>query len=193
MSEPARPMKKAEQAALTRGELLRVSRELFTAKGFGHTGTEEIVAAAGVTMGALYYHFKDKKNLFEVVFDEVAAEEAREVRETAAKHADAWEGFVAGCLAAVDFCRRPEMRQIVLLDGPSVLAREIIRRPSIEAILEPIPDSGLIQELSRRQVVRLIDGVLHEAGLAVSKAGPEEYQATREVVEWVLRKVRRGG
>ena len=44
---------KAERAAATRTRLVTAARALFAADGYAATGTEAILAAAGVTRGAL--------------------------------------------------------------------------------------------------------------------------------------------
>ncbi len=61
--------RRAAQAEATRSALVDAARRLFVEKGYHHTGTEEVVAEAGVgTRGALYHHFADKQALFEAVF-----------------------------------------------------------------------------------------------------------------------------
>src|ERR687895_543159 len=72
-------MSRAEQAAGTRSELTRVGRELFAERGYAGVGTEEIVARAGVTRGALYHHFEDKKDLFRAVHEGLEAELAKTI------------------------------------------------------------------------------------------------------------------
>src|SRR5215210_4289609 len=58
----------------TREALLRVGRRLFAERGFAGVGTEEIVAETGVTRGALYHHFADKRDLFRAVHEQLEAE-----------------------------------------------------------------------------------------------------------------------
>ena len=54
----------AERTAATRAALIDAARGLFTARGYAGVSAEEIVAAAGVSRGALYHHFEDKRGLF---------------------------------------------------------------------------------------------------------------------------------
>lgn len=52
------------EAEQTRRDILDAALELFHAKGYSHTTLEEIARCAGVTRGAVYWHFKDKADLF---------------------------------------------------------------------------------------------------------------------------------
>jgi AcrR family transcriptional regulator len=55
-------------AETRRRQLLDAARKLFVKKGFRATTTEEIARKAGLTKGALYFHFKNKEDiLFELV------------------------------------------------------------------------------------------------------------------------------
>src|SRR4051812_19712921 len=63
--------RKAERAEATRRALLDSARRLFAERGYAAVGTEEIVRASGVTRGALYHHFADKKELFRAVYEDV--------------------------------------------------------------------------------------------------------------------------
>jgi AcrR family transcriptional regulator len=51
-----------------RQQLLRAARRLFMKRGFRGTTTEAIARRAGLTKGALYFHFKNKEEiLFELI------------------------------------------------------------------------------------------------------------------------------
>src|SRR5258708_25231315 len=69
--------RRAEHVQDTQAAVLQAARELFAAKGYAGTGTEEIVARARVTRRALYHHFRDKPDLFPAVMQAVAADLAR--------------------------------------------------------------------------------------------------------------------
>ena len=94
----------------TRQALVDVARRLFTEQGYAATGTEEIVAAARVTRGALYHHFHDKSDLFRAVMEQIAREVAEHLidaelsRPAAPSPADAWEEVRDGLRAFLDLC-----------------------------------------------------------------------------------------
>lgn len=56
--------KTKEEAEKTRQSILDSALEVFLQKGFVRTTLEEIADEAGVTRGAVYWHFKDKTDLF---------------------------------------------------------------------------------------------------------------------------------
>jgi len=115
--------RRAAQVENTRRALLDVARQLFTENGYQATRTEEIVQRAGVTRGALYHHFRDKEDLFRSVLDEVDAEvESSLLRRSKEQPVSSWELFRVNSEIHLDAAsRNPAYRQIVLIDGPSVL------------------------------------------------------------------------
>src|SRR4051812_50104148 len=64
----------AERSGATRAALLTGARQLFAANGYAGTPREDIVAAAGVTRGALQHHFRDKASLFLAVYEQAEQE-----------------------------------------------------------------------------------------------------------------------
>src|SRR5450755_2493296 len=87
-----RPRTKAGQREATTAALISAARELFAERGYADVGTEEIVARAGVTRGALYHHFKGgKEELFHAVVVEINAETVRHVSEVARAQTDPWD------------------------------------------------------------------------------------------------------
>jgi TetR/AcrR family acrAB operon transcriptional repressor len=52
------------EAAITREQLLDAAERVFREQGVARTSLAEVAAAAGVTRGAVYWHFKDKADLF---------------------------------------------------------------------------------------------------------------------------------
>ena len=109
---------KAERALATRTALLAAARDLFAADGFAATSTETILAATGVTRGALYHHFADKQALFAAVCESLHAEAEQVIEVNADAAPNAFDALVAGCLSFLDFMIRPEIRRILILDAP---------------------------------------------------------------------------
>src|SRR5579862_2295324 len=71
----------AGRSAATRDALVVAARRLFAEQGFAEVATDAIVAAAGVTRGALYHQFADKTALFDAVLAAVEADIATRLAE----------------------------------------------------------------------------------------------------------------
>lgn len=56
-------------AQATRNALLDAAERLFDEKGVSRTSLQDIAAAAGATRGAIYWHFKDKADLFNAMME----------------------------------------------------------------------------------------------------------------------------
>ena len=61
-----------EEAQVTREKILDAAEVVFHDKGVAHASLEEIAAQAQVTRGAIYWHFKDKAELFDAMMQRVA-------------------------------------------------------------------------------------------------------------------------
>ena len=68
--------KTKEEAAKTRRNILDAAFTVFSDKGFVRATLRDIARAAGVTRGAIYWHFKDKIDLFLALSEEIAASAA---------------------------------------------------------------------------------------------------------------------
>ncbi|MEK1906142.1 MAG: TetR family transcriptional regulator [Pseudomonas sp.] len=60
-----------EQAELTRIAILAAAERLFLDKGVAHSSLEQIARDAGVTRGAVYWHFENKAHLFNDMLNQV--------------------------------------------------------------------------------------------------------------------------
>ncbi len=180
---------RAQQSEATRGRLLRVGRDLFTRRGYSEVATEEIVRRAGVTRGALYHHFRDKRDLFAAVVEQVEQDVLARVAEAALTETDAWEQQRAAIGAFLDVCLEPAVQRIVLTDAPSVLGlaawREIEARYGlglVSAGLETVMEAGYIEKQPLEPLAHLLLGALTEGGLLIARAEDRE-TARREVGE----------
>jgi AcrR family transcriptional regulator len=184
-----------ERSEATRAALVKAGRELFGERGYGDVGTEEIVARAGVTRGALYHQFADKQDLFRAVV--IAVEEdviSRLGAEVVAKASSAAEALSATMGAWLDVCEEPDIQRILLLDAPGVLGweefREIGHRYALGeamALLEAAMEAGDLARLPVRPLAHVVVGALDEAALYVARA--EDRATARAEMTGVLERL----
>jgi AcrR family transcriptional regulator len=186
---------KAAQSEATRAKLVKVARRLFAKRGYSAVGTEEIVQKAGVTRGALYHQFEDKKALFLAVFDQVEAEVAQGIADRAAATAsDPIDALRMGARLWLDASLDPEVRRIVLLDAPAVLGferwREVVSRYGLGILaagLEGAMDEGAIARQPVMALAHVITGALDAAALYVAEA--DDPLAARKEMDPVLERL----
>jgi AcrR family transcriptional regulator len=167
--------RQVERSEATRAALVTAARDLFSEKGFGDTATEDIVAAAGVTRGALYHHFRDKTDLFRAVYEDIEYE-MKDRLEGAMQKDDINEAVASGISAYLKECRNPVLQQIMFNDAPSVLGWEACveigdrhGRGVIRAGLQRAIDEGLMDPMPVDLVVQMVRGALMEAGQFVAR------------------------
>jgi AcrR family transcriptional regulator len=178
-----------DRTEATRGVLLEAARRLFTDRGYADTSTPDIVAAAGVTRGALYHHFEDKQALFRAVVEAEAAAVAAEIDAAAPSGLPAMQALAAGAAAFMDAMRKPGRTRLLLLDGPAVLGRagmdEVDRTrgggATLVAGLSAAMQAGDLRPLPVEPLAALLSAAFDRAALAV-EAGMDEAQC-REVLD----------
>jgi AcrR family transcriptional regulator len=180
-----------ERSAATRDALISAARRLWGLRGYAEVGTPEIATAAGVTRGAMYHQFADKAALFsevvEAVEQDVMARMATLVAESGATTpADAIRAAVDAWL---EVSGDPEVRQLILLDAPSVLGwaafRDVAQRYSLgmtEQLLTEAMRSGQLAQQPVRALAHVLIGALDEAAMAIATAGDPK-RARRETEE----------
>jgi AcrR family transcriptional regulator len=185
---------KAAQSEATRAKLVKVARRLFAKNGYAAVGTEEIVKKAGVTRGALYHQFDDKKDLFLAVFDQVEGEVAQNIAQRALAASGPLDALRVGARLWLDACLDPEVRRIVLIDAPSVLGfeewREVLTRHGLgllAAALQAAMDAGAIERQPLMPLAHLITGALDAAALYVAEA--DDPVAARKEMDPVLERL----
>jgi len=74
-------------AQATRNSLLDAAEHLFQERGVSRTSLNDIAVAAGTTRGAIYWHFKDKADLFNAMMERVTLPLEDSLQCAAAAHA----------------------------------------------------------------------------------------------------------
>lgn len=64
--------KTKEEAQITRDLLLDAAEALFSVRGVSHSSLNDIAKAAGLTRGAVYWHFENKADLLKALWERVA-------------------------------------------------------------------------------------------------------------------------
>ncbi len=118
----------SERTEIMRAALIAAARGLFVEKGYADTATPDIAAAAGVTRGALYHHFEDKKALFAAVVAEEAGKVSQEIESASTGSVTARDGILDGTRAYFDCLAVPGRIRLLLLDGPSVLGPDTMQQ-----------------------------------------------------------------
>jgi AcrR family transcriptional regulator len=181
----------ADRSATTRDALIAAARRLFAAQGFAEVPTDAIVAAAGVTRGALYHQFTDKTALFDAVMEAVEADIARRLADevAAAGISDPVEALRYAVRKWLEICVEPEIHRIALIDGPSVLGwahwREVCQRHVfglVQALLAQGIELGRLRAQPVRPLAHVLMGAGDEAALYVAEAA-DQAQARAEMIE----------
>jgi AcrR family transcriptional regulator len=191
------PSRRDAGAKATRDALVQAALDLFTERGYAEVGTEEIVGRAEVTRGALYHHFKDKRDLFRAVHERVESELVQRVAASMESTQDPWEVLVTGTLSFLDACDEPAVKQIALTDAPVVLGwkewREIDNRYGLgltRAALQAAVDAGVLRPIEVEPMAHLFVAALSEAAFVIANA--ERPRKTREQVEEALMQLAEG-
>jgi AcrR family transcriptional regulator len=179
---------KEERAHATRTALMSAARELFTDRGYAAVGTEEIVARAKVTRGALYHHFADKRDLFRAVHEEIEGQLVTDIAAQVEGETDPLELLRTGTRAFLDACLDPSLSRIALLEAPSVLGwaewREIDMRHGmglVSATLQGGMEAGVLRRQPVLPLAHLLLAAMGEAALMI--ANSSEPQGTRDEME----------
>jgi AcrR family transcriptional regulator len=190
-STTRQPGRREVEAQATRDALVRAARELFTKRGYSGVGTEEIVARAKVTRGALYHHFDDKRDLFRAVFEQVERDLMERIGARMEATDDPWELMLAGMRSFLDACEEPAVEQIALTDAPSVLGwqewREIDNRHGLgltRAALQGSVDAEVLRPIAVEPMAHLFVAALSEAAFVIAHA--ERPRKARNEVERAL-------
>ncbi|GGK24210.1 TetR family transcriptional regulator [Streptomyces camponoticapitis] len=191
---------RAQQRERTRQTLLREGRRLFAEVGYGAVSLAEIVAAAGVTKGALYHHFDSKTALFRAVLRDLQQEVGERVMEAAGARDDSWDQLVAGCQEFITATTAPDTQRIMLVDGPAVLGwtewREMDEASSarhLKEALTTLVEEGVIAAQPVAPLAHLLSGAMNEAALWLATSGdPADLADTRAALGRLLDALRVG-
>src|SRR5580658_11143898 len=171
------PGKRAAQGRATRGQLIEVATSLFATRGYEGTSIEAVLAAAGVSRGALYHHFAGKEALFTAAVVAISDRVTVEIAEAIRDCTDPVDAMRTAALAWIDLAGDPVIQRIMLVDAPSVLGWEQWRAMdegrtvgAMRAMLQAVSDTGRLPQELVDPFSHMILAALDEAAMVVARA-----------------------
>ncbi len=181
-----------------RAKLIGAARKAFAASGFAAASMDDLTAQVGLTRGALYHGFGDKRGLLAAVVAQVDGEMAARAQRAAATAGGPWERLLAEGEAYIAMALDPEIRRIVLLDGPAFLG-DPSTWPSQNACLsitkQAVADliaGGVMKPVDVEAAARLLSGTAFNAALWIAASDephlvlPKAIEAFRLMAEGFL-------
>lgn len=172
--------KRAKTMAENRAKLIAAARKAFAEKGYAAASMDDLTAEVGLTRGALYHNFGDKRGLLAAVVEQIDTEMALRAKGMAAQTDDAWQGLLAEGVAYIRMALDPEVQRIVLLDGPAVLG-DPSQWPSQNSCLqvtrltvERLIAEGVIKPIDPEAAARLLSGAALNAALWIAASSQPE-------------------
>jgi AcrR family transcriptional regulator len=153
-----------EMIAETRAKLIAAAREAFGKVGYAEASMDDFTAACGLTRGALYHHFGDKKGLLAAVIQQIDAEMNERLNQISARAPTRWQGFVDENVGYLKMALEPEIQRIVLRDGPAVLGdpstwpTSLGCMASIASNVRKLQEEGVVVQMDPDAAARLITG-----------------------------------
>jgi AcrR family transcriptional regulator len=170
--------------AETREKLLAAARHAFGTVGYADASMDDFTAEAGLTRGALYHHFGDKKGLLLAVIMQIDAEMTSRLKDVSSRAPSRWQGFVAECTCYLEQALEPEVQRIMLRDGPAVLG-DPSQWPNasgcisgMAASLTQLKAEGVVKDVDPEAAALLISGASLQAAQWIANAS--DPQATSE-------------
>jgi AcrR family transcriptional regulator len=176
-----------EMIAETRAKLIAAGRHAFGTVGYAGSSMDDFTAGAGLTRGALYHHFGDKKGLLQAVIQEIDAEMTARLHRISEAAPNRWQGFVAECVAYIEMALEPEIQRIMFRDGPAVLG-DISQWPTssgciaaLSGSVERLKADGVMADIDTEAAARLINGASSHAALWIANSDAPEETSKRAV------------
>ncbi|MBP2306618.1 TetR/AcrR family transcriptional regulator [Azospirillum melinis] len=180
--------KRSEMMEETRAKLIASARKAFAEQGFAAASMDDLTAEAGLTRGALYHNFGDKRGLLQAVVDQLDTEMAQRAHDIGARAGTGWDGLLAEGVAYIEMALEPEVQRIVLLDGPAFLG-DPSQWPSQNGCLhmtrqtvERLIAQGVVRPIDPEAAARLLNGAALNAALWVA-ASPDPQDVLAKAVE----------
>ena len=179
--------RRSEKMEENRAKLLMAARKAFAEKGFAAASMDELTASVGLTRGALYHNFGDKKGLLAAVVAQMDGEMAQQAKAEAVDAGDDWEKLLAEGVAYIKMALDPEVRRIVLLDGPAFLGDpaqwpgQLSCLESTRQTLTQLLERGVIKTVDADAAAYMLNSAAMNAALWIA-ASPDPQKALPAII-----------
>ena len=179
--------RRSETMEENRAKLLMAARKAFAEKGFAAASMDELTASVGLTRGALYHNFGDKKGLLAAVVAQMDGEMAQQAKAEAADAGDDWEKLLAEGVAYIKMALDPEVQRIVLLDGPAFLGDpaqwpgQLSCLESTRQSLIKMGERGVIKPVNADAAAYMLNSAAMSAALWIA-ASPDPQKALPAII-----------
>lgn len=161
------PRASAAEAEETARRILASALRRFTADDYAQTSIDDIARDAGVTRGAVYHHYADKRGLLRAVVEDRHARIAALLVEQAEHSADPFEQLRAGSHAFVDAITSDDAARLLLVEAPAVLGwstwRDIDATASVRELRDAV--TAVAPGEDAEATTQLLSGAMNEAAL----------------------------
>jgi len=155
------PRRTKDEAEKTRQALLRAAEHKFFEKGVVSTSLQEIAKAAGLTRGAIYWHFKDKAELLRALSDNAFLPHERLLEDLAQQDlSDPLDALCANCCRTLDSILNDPHRRRLL----TILTRRCEYLEELQALI--------VRNNSCRDKARAVFETILEKARRKEKLGP---------------------
>ncbi|WP_426230138.1 TetR/AcrR family transcriptional regulator [Pararhizobium sp. DWP3-4] len=190
--------RRLEKMEENRVKLIAAARRAFAEKGYSAASMDDLTAEVGLTRGALYHNFGDKRGLLAAVVDQIDSEMASRAQQIGAGAGDDWQCLLAEGVAYIEMALDPEVQRIVLRDGPAVLG-DPSQWPSQSSCLqatrrtvERLISQGILKPVDAEAAARLLSGAALNAALWIAASDdpqdvlPKAVEAFRSLATGLL-------
>lgn len=171
-----------------RVKLIAAARKAFAEKGYAAASMDELTAEVGLTRGALYHNFGDKRGLLAAVVSQMDSEMAARAQAVAARADNLWDELLAEGVAYIEMALDPDVQRIVLLDGPAFLG-DPSQWPSQNSCLQAsrlkmiqLIEQGVLKPVDPEAAARLLNGAALNAALWIAASDDPKAVLSKAIV-----------
>lgn len=181
----------------TRLLLLETARKVFCEQGYAEASMDDLTAQAGLTRGALYHHFGDKKGLLSAVVAQIDAEMDARLQAISDTINDPWLAFSMRCHIYLEMALEPEIQRIIMRDSRAVLSDKLTELPthcviSMSNMIDKLIENKILVETDPKMLALFIYGSLEATALWIANSldGKAQLEQAKSTLDTLLNSLR---